>query len=135
MPDKSEARNVLVIVASEVIEHLDDQSNFWRVVEAINARFASTRRGVAVEVYCTLPVGEKIPSHTVEFLDAEAAFLYLSGHVVVQKKWFLRPPQGITPSPYLEECVCVLGKAAPSALSDSNFAELERIRSDSGRDT
>ena len=62
-------------------------------------------------MYATLPIGMKIPSHTLEFRDSAHAFAYLTAYLDIHEKWFLKPPEGVKPSQYLEACICVLGAA------------------------
>ena len=96
--------NTVLIVASEVIEHLDEPTSFWKLLEGI--RIPGSPQ---ILVYATLPVGKKIPSHTMEFLTSSDAFDYLSRHVQIWEKTLLRPPDRGNVSPYLKECVCVFG--------------------------
>jgi len=96
--------NQLLLAGSEVIEHLDDPEAFWMLADAIKLR-----RSGQINIYATLPIGKKIPSHTLEFLTAADAFEYLSARLNIRDKWFLKPPARKLTSPYLQECVCVLG--------------------------
>ena len=96
--------NSVIISASEVIEHLDNQDKFWELLKNI-------KNVLKLEpiIYATLPVGKKIPSHSVEFLTASDAFTDLSNYLNIIEKWFLHPSQSESVSPFLQECVCVLG--------------------------
>lgn len=100
---KKENPSKILVVASEVIEHLDNPDEFWKLLTKIQ-----TLTTASIMVYITLPVGKIIPSHTLEFLSSDQAINYVNQYLEKQKVWLLKSPDNS--SPYLQECVCMLGK-------------------------
>lgn len=98
----------VVVCASEVIEHLQHPDNFWRFLNDIS------KTHLDVLIYATLPIGAKIPSHNMEFLDKESVLKYLEKFIDIDKQWHLTPGKDEKSSVFLEECVCVLGRAKVS---------------------
>lgn len=94
----------IVIVASEVVEHLANPGLFWQFTNKLS-RVAST----PVVLYATLPIGKKIPSHTLEFNSPDECKKYLIKHLNHPEFYLLKPEDGSNVSPYLTECLCVLG--------------------------
>lgn len=93
----------ILIVGSEIVEHLSDPQCFW----AIPRRLAET--GYRVDCFVTLPIGKKIPSHTIEFRSNEEADQYLQNFLTRKHTGRLFPPTAAI-SPYLESCVWRLGE-------------------------
>lgn len=96
----------LLIVASEIIEHVHAQDNFWATLSAVGEHVAGS-----TSLYVTVPVGERIPSHSLEFLTPESAIAYLRSRMELHWTATLRPRDESEPNnPYLSACVTGLGR-------------------------
>jgi hypothetical protein len=95
----------ILVVASEVIEHLKDERAFWKFVEMITRIW-----GRPIPIYITLPIGQKIPSHNLCFISEAEAFRYLEDRMVVEDSITLRPPADAVASPYHVGCICAFGQ-------------------------
>ena len=99
-----------LIVASEVIEHLDDPRTGWDLLGQLEV----AGHGVS---YVTLPVGKRIPSHNLQFLDDGAATDYIRANMMIEKEEdmsVLRPPEGCQVFPFLRACACARGYVSQS---------------------
>lgn len=96
----------ILVVASEVLEHLKDQKSFWNMCRDLGQL---SNDPIPVSVYVTLPVGCGIPSHTCEFLDLEAAKTFLNNEMTVVREWLVQPPTNIDKNPFLSACFCAEG--------------------------
>lgn len=94
-------RNILIVL-SEVVEHLKMPGQLFYWLSQISTR-------VETEVYVTLPIGRKIPSHTLEFRSFEDARQFLDRFVTSIDDKYLRPVAS-PESPYLEGCLCRHGR-------------------------
>ena len=103
----------VLVVASEVVEHLTDDSQCWNLMRSIS-ELPSVQKAL---IYATLPVGRRIPSHTHEFRTAASALQYLSARMRVDQHRVLAPREAERQTPFLEACVCALGQMLPPAES------------------
>ena len=94
-----------LIVAIELVEHLNNPSNFWRLLNSISRSLKNKK----CFCYITLPVGEKIPSHNLCFSSNEEVLSYLSSYIEVLFYNFISPPSEKLKSKYLQSCVCAFG--------------------------
>ncbi len=94
----------ILVVASEVVEHLSNTRRFWQLISTMGMM---TR--IPLLLYITLPIGDKIPSHTVSFATEGDALSMISQWIEIRKYYVLRPPSHNEESPYLRACVCVFG--------------------------
>ena len=94
----------ILVVASEVIEHLKSPDQTWALIEHLE--------GMAVEgrgrSYVTIPIGSSIPSHHSEFLTADTARQYLQRHMRIENERLLLPPPELA-RPYRLGCICATG--------------------------
>jgi hypothetical protein len=96
----------IVIMASEVIEHLVDPESFWSLVDAIKSL------GIAkIHIYITLPICKKIPSHTMEFLRSQDALSYVRARMQVNREWLLSSPDDNIPTIGKFSCYCALSES------------------------
>lgn len=97
----------LLVVASEILEHLRDPETAWELIHQLSQlpglQTAST--------YVTLPIGSKIPSHVMEFWSRDAATDYLAQHLSISKTKVLEAPHTFAGLSFLTGCVCVTGVA------------------------
>ncbi|ACB74467.1 hypothetical protein [Opitutus terrae] len=95
----------LLVVASEVLEHLTHDEPFWTMVE----NFKMAEGEASKRVYVTLPIGRKIPSHMMEFRTPEAAKKYAAERMNIIEEAVFAPLSEELSSPFLEACYCALG--------------------------
>ena len=95
--------NVLV-AGCEVIEHLKEIENFWTLMRMLTCTVKSR-----LQIYLTLPIGKKIPSHSTYFLTEKEALRELERFIEVERTWLLKPPSEGLASPHHMACVCALG--------------------------
>ncbi len=96
----------VLVIASEVVEHLTDDRQCWNLMRAIH-NLPSVKK---TRVYVTLPVGRQIPSHTHEFRTEAAALQYLAARMRVDRHRVLTPREAEKRTPFLEACVCAIGQ-------------------------
>jgi len=92
----------LLIVASEVVEHLKNPNVFWELVNKLNEIVPS-------KIYITLPVGKKIPAHFLEFKKIKYAETYISKRLNLEYIHIINSPKTNPMYNYLRACVCALG--------------------------
>jgi hypothetical protein len=91
----------LLIVASEVLEHLTDTKPVWRwLVDELGGTAA--RR---TAIYLTLPIGRRIPSHMIEIKSSEDAASWV-GRYLPQHRGFVITNPGKPQTPFLEAAYC-----------------------------
>lgn len=99
----------ILLAASEVVEHLMNAEEFWRLACLIHSKVR-----VPLHLYVTLPVGTIIPTHKIEFKDEQTALRYLKERMHVYEYAVLRPQTNMPHSPHLEACVCAFGTIGPN---------------------
>lgn len=97
----------LLIIASEVLEHLHHDDHAWKLIRKLE-RLESVER---CEAFVTLPVGKRIPSHMLQFRSSNAAEGYLSSHMAQYESYVLQSGEREARSPYLKACLCAFGRA------------------------
>ena len=97
----------ILVVASELIEHLREQDIFWQLIARISTFVPKSY------LYLTLPVGKRIPSHELEFLSDVDAARFASAHLAIDCDFTIKPPNNIPVSPYLQGCYCAVGTMKP----------------------
>ena len=102
----------LLIIASEVVEHLTDDSQLWEIVLALES-VPSVRR---CECFITLPIGRRIPSHTIEFRTSDAALGYLRRQMVTCQSFLLQPALKAETNKFLSACLCATGRVSRGDL-------------------
>ena len=95
----------ILIAAIEVIEHLQRDKRAWQLI----SKLESTRGVTTSQVYVTIPVGNHIPSHTLEFRTPGQAMKYLESHIHVQWSNELEACEDFVGRPFLEACVDLFG--------------------------
>lgn len=95
----------VLVVASELIEHLNDDKSFWYFINNIDLT-----NNIDLSLYITLPIGNIIPSHTLSFDEITSAEKYLSDYIKIIDEFILKPPHDEVMSPYLTSCYCAFGK-------------------------
>jgi len=70
-----------LIVGIEVVEHLKRPDLFWK-----NAKSIGSSR-----IIISLPIGPKIPSHTIAFETVKEATKYLSNYMQIEEKEIIKP--------------------------------------------
>jgi len=95
----------LLIVASEIIEHLEHPQNIWELIQEL---LGLSKQAHA---YITLPIGKIIPSHTMEFLADKDAAKYVAEYMDIKWERTFKPSTNVQVSPYLRQCYCALGNA------------------------
>lgn len=94
----------VLFVASEVVEHLYSPDSFWQLAKELSLLVDN------FNIYATLPIGEKIPSHTIEFLNFESAKKHASKYIYIHEELRLSPPRNLAASPHLKGCFCAMGE-------------------------
>lgn len=94
----------LLIVASEVIEHLKNQKACISLIRSLIDNWKGKH-----EIFITLPIGEKIPSHEYAFRNEDEAYDFTSSWLNPSSRAVLKPGNPIHGSP-LESCVCIKGQ-------------------------
>lgn len=115
----------LLIIASEVLEHLQNDAHAWKLIRNLES-LASVER---CETFVTLPVGKRIPSHILQFRSSHAAEDYLASHMSQYQSYVLQSGGTEAKSPYLKACLCAFGRATRGL--GLSFAWIP----DSGRET
>jgi hypothetical protein len=95
----------LVVVASEVLEHLQNDDPTWNLVRRVQHLESVT----TTKFFVTLPVGRRIPSHFKEFLRSDDAVEYLRARMAIEHQYLIAPPTDSERSPFLEACLCAEG--------------------------
>lgn len=91
----------LLVVASEVLEHLPNTKPVWHwlTTELVMGALEHT------EIYLTLPIGRQIPSHTLEIRTAEDAARWVNRYLPNHSGFVISAP-GKPSTPYLEAAYC-----------------------------
>ena len=95
----------LLILCSEVIEHLRKPDRAWQLMRKLVTTFHGTRH----EIHLTLPIGQIIPSHTMSFETADSAKAYVDRHMNVTHWSVLQPGPHDLKSEFLTHCVYAQG--------------------------
>lgn len=103
--DSIDSKSILV-VGSEVVEHLREPDCFWSIVGDLAARAKK------LDCFVTLPIGHQIPSHTMQFLSCKEAMIYINRYIDPRHEGRLIPTPSES-STYLQSCVWTLGKPRP----------------------
>jgi hypothetical protein len=93
----------LLVVASEILEHLQDDEVAWQTIVELE-ELVSADQG---HTYVTLPIGREIPSHFRVFPTAVDARLYVEERLQILWCTTLTPDSDA--SPFLEAAFCALG--------------------------
>jgi hypothetical protein len=91
----------LLVVASEVLEHLTDTKPVWHWLTTELSALPLEHTAI----YLTLPIGRRIPSHTLEIRTAEDAVSWVNGYLPSHSGFVISAP-GKPSTPYLEAAYC-----------------------------
>lgn len=94
-----------MISAVEVIEHLEEPMSFWVNIQRISQQLENP------SLFCTLPIGPQIPSHTMTFSTLAEAEEYLTNFMDVDSLAILAPPTDKSGASALNrwQCICAYG--------------------------
>lgn len=98
---KTNNKTRIVVMASEIIEHLNDPAGCFNFIEQI-----CKMPNCIGSAYVTLPIGLKIPSHTIEFISEKETRSFVNKFSNIKYENVLEPLSGIDISPYLKKCYC-----------------------------
>lgn len=91
----------LLIVASEVLEHLTNPKPVWHWL----AKELSSSAQERAAIYLTLPIGKRIPSHTLEIKSSEEAAAWVNRYLPQHRGFVITNP-GKPQTPFLEAAYC-----------------------------
>jgi hypothetical protein len=101
----------LLIVASEVLEHLKQTQPIWDWLLNDLASCATERTAV----YVTLPIGLRIPSHMMEVRTTEDAVSWVGRHLPQQQSFVISDPRK-PKTRYLTAAYCAWAEITPARI-------------------
>lgn len=93
----------IVVIASEVVEHLTNDGPLWQLLSAIGSD-PEVERAAA---YVTLPIGRRIPSHMKEFRKIADAQRFLRSELLIRREGVLEAPPESFNREFLSACFWV----------------------------
>ena len=95
----------MLIVASEIIEHLKHPEKIWSFIKKVS-KLPSL---IETKVYITIPLGVTIPSHHSFYSTEKEALNYIQQYIKIDSYKNLSPPLSLGDIPYAQGCICISG--------------------------